>query len=183
MRRKRKATEKDLEFVRQWRKDNAEYVKQKKAETYQANKEEVKAKARAYRAANKKKIAAASAAKYQRDKDKINTFKRAKYAKDPTKMQASNKKWGMNNRGFTTAMSAAYHACKLQRKPEWLNKAQITEIRNFYRRSRAKTLRTGIQHSVDHIVPLQGKRVSGLHVPWNLQIITKSENSQKHNKH
>jgi hypothetical protein len=63
------------------------------------------------------------------------------------------------------------HASKMNRTPKWLTKEQRTEIRSFYLRATKLSKETGILYHVDHIVPLQGKTVSGLHVPWNLQVM------------
>lgn len=56
------------------------------------------------------------------------------------------------------------------------------EIAQIYLQSHIKTLETGITHSVDHIIPIKNKNVCGLHVPWNMQILTKVENSSKRNR-
>ena len=63
--------------------------------------------------------------------------------------------------------------------PLWANKKAIKEI---YEICIKTTKTTGIKHEVDHIIPLRGEFVSGLHVEWNLQVIKATENRSKSNK-
>jgi hypothetical protein len=69
-----------------------------------------------------------------------------------------------------------------QATPNWLTATQRMEIRLKYRLAIELSRATGIRHAVDHIIPLQGEEVCGLHVPWNLQVIPQTENLKKSNK-
>ena len=77
-------------------------------------------------------------------------------------------------RSKQNALHAKYKAAKLQQVPAW---ADLAAIQQIYQQATAQGL------TVDHIVPLRGKNVSGLHVHYNLQLLTKSENSTKGNNH
>lgn len=88
------------------------------------------------------------------------------------------RKWARDNKHRIAAKAARRRAGKLQATPPWVDHV---EIGKFYVEARRLTLETGIIHEVDHIHPLQGRNLCGLHVPWNLQILTKSENSRKRN--
>jgi len=82
--------------------------------------------------------------------------------------------------GKYTAKGAKRRAAKLQATPAWSDLVAIAEI---YRQAQQLTLDTGVNHDVDHIVPLRGKYVWGLHIPINLQVLTSSANKRKLNKH
>lgn len=90
-------------------------------------------------------------------------------------------RWRLKNLGVRNSISAKYRASQLQRTPKWLSESQLTEIKDFYKKAVQMGKQTGIKYHVDHIVPLQGTNVSGLHVPWNLQILTALENCTKKN--
>jgi 5-methylcytosine-specific restriction endonuclease McrA len=86
-----------------------------------------------------------------------------------------------NNKPRRNAITAKRHSAKLKRTPPWLTEYHLSQIKRFYQEAKELESSTGIKHHVDHIVPLQGKNVSGLHVPWNLQILTAVENCSKNN--
>ena len=74
----------------------------------------------------------------------------------------------------------AYQRERAVNKLPWGSKHR-KEIQGVYKEAKRLTEETGVPHEVDHIVPLRGKDVSGLHVPWNLRVLTKRENRAKRN--
>lgn len=79
------------------------------------------------------------------------------------------------------AKTAKRKASKRRRTPPWLTERHFAEINKFYESARDLQQQTGIKHHVDHIVPLNGELVSGLHVPWNLRVIPAKDNLLKSN--
>lgn len=86
------------------------------------------------------------------------------------------------NRDKISAKDARRRAAKLKQCPAWLSSGMKLEILGLYSKAQLLSTLTGVKHHVDHIIPLQGVSVRGLHVPWNLQIITKTENLKKGNR-
>ena len=91
------------------------------------------------------------------------------------------RKWKRNNKDLVNANTAKRRASKLNATPEWLNAGHTAELEGMYLYAQIFS-QIGEQMHVDHLVPLQGKNVCGLHAPWNLQVISASENLKKSNK-
>jgi hypothetical protein len=91
-----------------------------------------------------------------------------------------------NYRQKTKALQAEYvrrrQAAKLQRTPKWLTEDDVWVMREAYKLAKMRTEIFGFSWHVDHVLPLQGTIISGLHVPTNLQVIPWIENVRKHNK-
>jgi hypothetical protein len=118
------------------------------------------------------------------NKQKRRDIEKAWKIKNPEKVKLYNKKsgakWAKNNKGIRNAIDIKRKTSLLQRTPKW---ADLEKIKQFYIEAAKLTKETGIPYEVDHIIPLQGKLVSGLHVHNNLQILTRSENRSKRNKY
>jgi len=67
--------------------------------------------------------------------------------------------------------------------PPWITAEQKLAIRQLYLNAQKLTKLTGERYVVDHIVPLISPEVCGLHLPWNLQVMTQEDNLKKSNKH
>jgi len=66
--------------------------------------------------------------------------------------------------------------------PKWLTKDQLKTMEQIYAFRAIQQMESPVLLHVDHIIPIHGTEVCGLHVPWNLQIITASDNCKKSNK-
>lgn len=98
---------------------------------------------------------------------------------NPEKVRASKRSYKCRNPAVYLALDAARRARKAKAMPKWADK---DAIRGVYQAAREATQLTGVLHAVDHIIPLFGRRVCGLHVHTNLQVLTFSENCIKSNK-
>ena len=89
------------------------------------------------------------------------------------------KEWFARNPGKKAAYWMKYATAKRNACPKWLTPDQHREIEAFYVEAARLTDETGVPHEVDHIIPLNGRGVCGMHVPWNLQVLTEEENRAK----
>ncbi len=119
-----------------------------------------------YRQANPEKVRAAQAAWTRNNADKLREIKAAYLKANPAKFRV---------------IAASRRAAKSNATPAWLSADQKAQIALVYKEAEILSSR-GFLHHVDHIVPLKGEAVSGLHVPWNLRAIPASVNQRKHNK-
>src|SRR6185437_1931028 len=92
--------------------------------------------------------------------------------RDPAEFREYMKQWHEKNPGANAEMCMTRHTRKLQRTPKWADTKAIAE---FY-----ANCPPGME--VDHIIPMRGRLVSGLHVANNLQYLSKTENNRKKNK-
>ena len=92
------------------------------------------------------------------------------------------KAWKERNTVWVRADTKARRRKHRLATPKWLTREQKGQIRELYKIAITMTKTTGEQYVVDHIIPLRSDVVCGLHVPWNLRVITQEQNLLKSNK-
>jgi len=109
--------------------------------------------------------------------------KRADYHKHREKHLATKKEYRKNNRGKINALNSAHKKRIRQAIPKWVDKEHKERIKELYELANLRTRMFGYPWHVDHIIPIKGDTVCGLHVVENLQVIIGSENISKKNKY
>ena len=104
-------------------------------------------------------------------------------AAHPEKRVVARRKWSAANPGKDTACKTQTRLARIKRTPVWLSEDDKWLIEQAYELAAMRTRMLGFVWHVDHILPLTGRKVSGLHVPTNLQVIPGAENSRKHNRY
>ena len=113
--------------------------------------------------------------------DKIAKAKYNAKAGSKEKGRLATRRWVSNNLDRVAAKVSEARARKLKATPSWLTSEDRSVIYSMHKMAGRLTKCMGISHHVDHVVPLQGETVTGLHVPWNLRVIPAYQNHKKKN--
>jgi hypothetical protein len=154
----------------------------KNAVEYVQNREEILKQRKQHYEANRNKVLK-RVAKYQADPAKYAeklAYNAKRYAEKREEIRLQQALYAACNPEKFAAKDAKRRAALIRALPDWADRKAIDAV---YKACADVTKATGIKHCVDHIVPLQGRRVCGLHVAYNLQILTAQENARKSNKH
>jgi hypothetical protein len=133
---------------------------------YEVNKEVHHARVRRWQAENK---------------DKVRADAKVWETANPEKVKAKRNRYIKRHPDKHTAWAVASVARRAKRMPKWLSADDKWLLRQAYALAKQRTQMLGFVWEVDHIIPLRGAAVSGLHVPTNVQVIPKALNRLKRN--
>ena len=115
---------------------------------------------------------------YEKNKPKLLKKMKKYYQENKKSCNKNAYKYAKNNRGKRNALNSK----RRKATPKWLTDNQKKEMENLYIKCKDMEKLDDVKYHVDHIIPINGKNVCGLHVPWNLQILKACENRKKSNK-
>lgn len=162
----------------------------------ECNRTNARLRMRKWTAQNPERASEISNRSKEKNRERILENERKKYQENPEHYLAKHKRyrdkpevrnrlrkkalqWAKQNKGRRAASQTKRRS---RQSKSLLSIIYMPAIHEFYEQAQKMTESTGIAHHVDHIVPLKGRGVCGLHVPWNLQILEAEKNISKYNK-
>lgn len=118
----------------------------------------------------------------EQNPEKRLTARKLKYAEQKEVAIHASRTYRRENKAKVSAWSRKHQLTKLRRTPIWLSVDDYWMIEQAYELAAIRTKFFGFAWHVDHVIPLQGRLVSGLHTPYNLQVIPGRDNMSKSNR-
>lgn len=131
---------------------------------------------------NKDRAAARKREWYEKNRSRADAKVKSWADQNTDRRSAIKKRWRESNRDACMRHWISRRARMLQSTPDWLTDEHRKQFDAIYSLAQMLKKKSGRAFHVDHIIPLRGKMVCGLHVPWNLQVIPAIENLRKSNK-
>lgn len=153
--------------------------RQERRENYRNNSDAYKERSKKWHKENRARCNELNAAWCSKNPEKSREISRKDWSKNNVARLARKRQYRLETPDKQAALCRNYQARKLNAMPSW---ADLEEIESIYLKARKMTKSTGIKHHVDHVIPLRGKLVCGLHVHGNMQVLTAFENQSKGNK-
>ena len=116
---------------------------------------------------------------YEKNKDAVKARANARSKEEVHQYKTNHKK---RNPEYYKALVSVRKRRHRKATPQWITASHKLSMRQLYLQAMELTKITGERYVVDHIIPLISEEVCGLHVPWNLRVITQEENLKKSNK-
>jgi len=120
---------------------------------------------------------------YQENKTSIRSKQSEYYEANKERILKANKEWKMTNHHLVIQNVNERKKKVRQAMPNWLSQEDKQYIKNLYWLAKDLSSVSEGKYHVDHIVPLKGENVCGLHVPWNLQVLPEDINLKKGNRY